>query len=218
MRVNEVFLEDEHAVSDLVQLMQRLDRVGGSEVRLRAENGSLALFGSTQAPAHLGDATQLVLVHRAVGLGAPLAEAVDTVVETRAVLDRLARIDEAPWALPIPPVNLAVAWAGMLPPRSGWQQEATLEAGPLHDIAIQGADRVAQMLPENPGQLLVDKARAAVWSLEIAPGIPAAAALALDSMGFLRDQKLVLVSRSRTWLRLTTEYGDVFVRDQIGML
>lgn len=216
MGVKQLFLSDADAVSDLVQFLQRLDRAGGAEVRLRAEGQVLAFFGSTQSPVHLSDPTQLVLVHRAVRLAEPVDEPLDVVVETRAVLDRCARIDEAPWELPVPPVNLAVAWAGVLPPREGWQHGGRIDAASLRGVALQGAARIAEMLPENPGQPLVDAARKEVWSLEIAPGVPAAAAFALDALGFLREQSTVEIARSATWLRMLTPLGEVFVRDRGG--
>lgn len=205
-------MKDEQEISDLLQFLQRLDRTGGSEVRLHGTEMKLSFFGSTQSPAGIGDTQELVLVHRGIELAEPLSESIDVVVETRAVLDRLARVSDAPFGVPVPPVNLTAVWAGMLPPRAGWEPAGALEAQSLHTVAREGAERVATMLPDNPGQPLVDQARSAVWSLEIAPGVPAAAAFAIDALGFLREETRVTLHRSRTWLRLSTQHGEVFVR------
>lgn len=210
--MQQLILEDDHTVRDLTQLMQRLVRVESAEVRLRGEGSRLSVFASTQSPGGLGDTKALVLVHRGVRLSEPLSEPLDVVVETRAVLDRLARLTAPPLILPVPPVNLTAVWAGMLPPRAGWEPYGVLDAKSLRDVAIAGAVRVAEALPENPGQPLVDQARGAVWSLEIAPGVPAAAAFAIDALGFLRGQDHIVMARSRNWLRLVSEHGEVFVR------
>lgn len=205
-------LADDQAVSDLVQLVQRLERAGGAEVRLRGHEDRLSVLGSTLAPSRLGDTTPLILVHRGVSLLEPLEDPFDVVVDSRAVLDRLARLHEAPLVVSLPPVNLTAVWAGMLPPRQGWERVGSLDAVSITQVARAGAERVAGLLPENPGLPVVEQARASVWSLEIAPGVPAGAAFALDAMGFVRDAEAVVMHRSQTWLRLSTKLGEVFAR------
>ena len=210
--MTEFILEDEHAVHDLTQFLQRLEHAGASEVRLNGSHAQLSVMGSTLYPKHLSDPTPLVLGHRGVVLAEPLTHPFDVIVETRSVLDRLARLKEAPFVVPLPPVNLTAIWAGVMPPRSGWEQVGVMDPASIERVAEQGAERVAALLPENPGQPLVDQARLSVWSLEIGQGIPAGAAFALEALGFVRDEAPVRLQRHRSWARLATQYGEVFVR------
>ena len=205
-------LEDDHAVKDLTQFLQRLERAGAGETRLRGDQDRLSVMGSTLAPRHLDDPTPLVLVHRGVRLAQPIANNFDVVVDTRSILDRLARLTAPPFTVPVPPMNLQAIWAGVTPPRSGWERTGSLDATSVTHVAEEGAKRVASLLPENPGQPLVDQARLTVWSLEMAPGVPAGAAFALDALGFVRDESPVRLHRNHTWTRLSTPYGEVFVR------
>lgn len=205
-------------MSDLLQFFQRLDRAGGTEVRLYGNDVKMSFFGSTLTPTHLADPTPLVIVHRGIMLGEALTAQVDVLTPTRSLLDRMARLNDAPYALNIPPVNLTAVWAGVLPPRTNWEQAGTIDALSLTRVAREGADRVASLLPEQPGQPLVDEVRSRVWSLPIAQDLPAGAAFALDAMGFLREQHSVQLYRHRTWARLSTRLGDVFVRQSAGVL
>src|SRR5690554_1572095 len=67
--VTQLILEDELTVSDLLQFFQRLDRAGGTEVRLYGNDVKMSFFGSTLTPTHLADPTPLVIVHRGIMLG-----------------------------------------------------------------------------------------------------------------------------------------------------
>lgn len=108
------------------------------------------------------------------------------------------------------------AWAGVLPPVSGWRAAGVVDASSLASVAAEGIGRVAALLPDDPGEAVVQRVRAAVWGAEVAPGLPAAAAFAAEAMGLLRDEDPVLVSRSLTWTRLTTARGHVLVRSLLG--
>lgn len=211
-----IILEDQQVVQDLTQFLRRLVRAEGHEVRIVARGTRLSVFGSTQHPKGLTDPLALVLVHRGFALSEPVEGIIDRIVEARAVLDRLARQDDTGNELMIPPVDLTAVWAGMLPPRSGWAHGGVVDPFSMQVVANDGVHRVAQMLPDSPGQALVDRARQEVWSLEIAPGIPAAAAFALDVMGFLRDESEVILRSTGAWINLGTTKGDVFVRKPFG--
>ncbi|WP_244301023.1 hypothetical protein [Leucobacter insecticola] len=83
-------------------------------------------------------------------------------------------------------------------------------------MAADGIARVAEALPENPGELVVQQVRGAVWGAEIAPGLPAAAAFAGETLGFFSGDDPARLSKSLTWTRLSTGRGHVLVRSLLG--
>jgi hypothetical protein len=185
-------------------------------VRLTTRGAVLAVYGCTQAPRGITDAVPVVLVMRAFELAAAPAEAVDETVPGRALLDRIARLGIVGLALEVPEVTSLAAWAGVLPPVTGWSAAGVVDAASLATVASEGIERVASLLPEDPGDAVVQRVRASVWGAEIAPGLPAAAAFAAEAMGLLSDEDPVRVSRSLTWTRLTTARGHVLVRSLLG--
>lgn len=209
-------LADHATRDDLRIFLERLQRAGQEEVRLTTRGAVLAVYGCTQAPRGITDAVPVVLVMRAFELAAAPAEAVDATVQGRALLDRIARLGIVRLALEVPDVMSMAAWAGVLPPLSGWSAIGVVDASSLASVAAEGIARVAALLPDDPGEAVVHRVRASVWGAEIAPSLPAAAAFAAEAMGLLRDEDPVLVSRSLTWTRLTTARGHVLVRSLLG--
>lgn len=208
--VKQVELAGEHAVADMRTMLERLIRAEAPDVRVVAGDDRMSVFSSTLYPTGLTDTTPLILVHR--GFPARTAETFDVVVEARALLDRLPRLTEPPYSLPMPPVELTAVWAGMLPPRSGWDRAGVVDVRSLERVAREGVERIQAMLPQDPGQAMVHRARRDVWALPMLPGVPAGAAFALEMMGFLRGEERVRIHRSRSWVRLASTLGDVFVR------
>ncbi len=209
-------LLDHASRDDLRVFLERLQRAGQAEVRLVTRGSVLAVFGCTQAPAGIMDTVPVVLVLRSFALGDEPAIPVDLTVLGRSLLDRIARMGVLGLALDLPDSVVAAAWAGVLPPTGGWSAAGVIDAGSLVEVAEQGIARVAQALPENPGEALVRKIRATVWGAEVAPGVPAAAAFAAEAMGFLREEIRVPVVRTLTWTRLDTSRGQVLVRNLLG--
>ena len=205
-------LADHATRDDLRVFLERLERAGRSEVRLVTRGPALAVFGCTQAPAGILDTLPVVLVARAFALADAPSAPVDATVSGRALLDRIARMGIVGLDLDVPDVTFSAAWAGVLPPTSGWAAAGALDAASLATVAAQGVERVAAALPEQPGEAVVQKVRAQVWGAPIADGIPAAAAFAADALGFLRDEQVLRISRSRGWIRLSGSRGDVLVR------
>lgn len=197
---------------DLRIFLERLLRVGREEVRLVTRGATLAAYGCTQAPRGITDPVPVVLVMRAFELAEAPEVPVDTTVQVRALLDRLARLGFIGRDLNLPDVTALAAWSGVLPPMSGWEPVGAIDAASLRQVAADGIARVAEALPENPGELVVHQVRAAVWGAEIAPGIPAAAAFAAEALGFLGGDDPARLSRSLTWTRLSTSRGHVIVR------
>lgn len=212
----QIHFVDHASRDDLKVLLERLQRVGQTEVRLVSRGSVLAVFGCTQAPAGLMDSIPVVLVMRGFALRDAPAEAIDRTVLGRALLDRLAHMGVIGLTLDLPDVVVAAAWAGVLPPLGGWEPAGVIDAASLADVAQQGIERVAEALPEQPGDALVRKVRSAVWGAEILPGLPAAAAFAAESLGFLKDQEAVRVAKTLTWTRLDTSQGQVLVRSLLG--
>lgn len=196
---------------DLRILLERLQRSGEPEVRLVTRGRVLAVYGCTQAPRGITDPVPVVLVMRAFALADEPARPVDATVEGRALLDRLARLGPVGRALEVPDVAALAAWAGVLPPVSGWRPRGRIDVSSLRAVAEEGIRRVAAALPDQPGEAVVHRVRADVWGAEVAPGVPAAAAFAAEAMGFLGEAD-VRVSASLTWIRLSSERGHVLVR------
>ncbi|MBC9926898.1 hypothetical protein ICM49_05095 [Leucobacter sp. cx-169] len=216
MATSSFTLADPSTREDLKIFLERLQRSARPEVRLLARGGVLAVYGCTQAPAGLLDSTPVVLVMRGFALAEPTdgetSEPFDALVEGRAILDRIARLSFAGRTIELPPNQVTAAWAGVLPPVSGWEPVASIDGPSLAAVAKDGIERVAQALPQDPGEALVTKVRASVWGAEIAPGIPAAAAFALEAAGFLSGESVARQYTSSTWSRLSTDRGHALVR------
>ncbi|QIK64463.1 hypothetical protein G7068_15535 [Leucobacter viscericola] len=211
-----LLLADVATRDDLRIFLERLLRTGQAEVRLVTRGSALAVYGCTQMPRGITDPVPVVLVMRAFALAEDPSESVDTTVQARAILDRIARLGIVGRTLELPDVTVMAAWAGVLPPTSGWEAAGSVDGASLATVAAEGIERVASLLPENPGEAVVQKVRASVWGAEIAPGLPAAAAFAAETLGFLVDGEPVRRSQSLTWTRLTTERGHVLVRSLLG--
>lgn len=209
-------LADAATRDDLRIFLERLLRVGQEDVRIVSREATFAVYGCTQAPRGITDPVPVVLVMRAFELSEVLPEPVDTTVQARALLDRIARLGIIGRSLELPDVTALAAWSGVLPPLSGWEPAGSMDSGSLARVAAEGISRVADALPENPGEAVVLQVRAAVWGAEIAPGLPAAAAFAGETLGFLREDEPVRLSRSLTWTRLSTSRGHVVVRSLLG--
>lgn len=181
-----------------------------------SKGSALAVYGCTQAPRGITDPVPVVLAMRAFGLSEEPEEAVDATVQARALLDRIARLGIVRLSLELPDVPAMVAWAGVLPPLSGWEPAGSIDAASVARVAAEGIDRVASALPADPGEAVVQRVRASVWGAEMVPGVPAAAAFAAEAMGFLRQDDPVRVARSLTWVRLSTARGHVLVRSLLG--
>lgn len=212
MATSSFTLADPSTREDLKIFLERLQRSARHEVRLVTRGDVLAVYGCTQAPAGLLDSTPVVLVMRGFALAEGSTEALDALVEGRAILDRIARLGFAGRTIELPPNQVTAAWAGVLPPTSGWEQVGAIDGPSLATAAKDGIERVAEALPQDPGEALVTKVRASVWGEEIAPGVPAAAAFALEAAGFLSGESVARQYTSSTWSRLSTDRGHALVR------
>ncbi|MGO3147624.1 MAG: hypothetical protein ACTIJ6_08090 [Leucobacter sp.] len=203
---------------DLQNFLTRLSRIGEGEIRVQRRGSVLAVYGCTQSPAGILDDSPVVLVMRTCELTETNDAEIDTVFEVRAFTDRLARLTGDDLALTLPDVTVTAAWAGVLPPKSGWMRSGVVDAASLASVAEQGMARVAESVPSDAGDPVVQKVRRLVWSSEIAPGIPAAAAFAAEGLGFLVGVDRMLLTHANSWTRLSSPNGHVILRHSKGIV
>jgi hypothetical protein len=138
---------------------------------------------------------------------------VDVVVPLAALADRLARPENGT-DVPVPPVEQSAAWAGISPPRTGWEAVAAVPAPVLVQAAEAGIAEVAAGTPTTSGAPAVAALRGRVWGRPV-PGhdVPSGAAFAAHGLAFVRElDPPVEVRRSGPWTRLTTPRGHVLAR------
>ncbi len=187
-----------------------------SAVRVQAVGSVAAVY----VCAVQGPDVPTVLCLRTIALAEP--SRLDAVVSVQALLDRLHHTANGTW-LPKPPVDLHAAWAGMLPPRSGWGQVGHITADDLQSIADAGIREIASGTPDHAGSSAVARLRAMVWSRPVPvtatpeaadqlPEIPAGAAFGAHALGFLRSGVSVQVSANGAWTRLDAPAGFVLAR------
>lgn len=217
-----VWLPDEAAVADLATLVgraRRLDPDGAA--RLVAHGSVLAVY---VCGLH-GGGGPTVLGLRTVRLAEP--SDVDATVALAALGDRLARKGQhvpngsgPRMPLDVPAARVMDAgWAGMTPPRAGWEPVGTLSADVLANAARAGIAEVAAGAGTGSGAHAVTRLRAAVWGRPL-PGtddVPTGMALTADALAFLPGpgQPEALLFRSGRWVRLTTSRGHVLARTPI---
>lgn len=232
-------LVDLLAVADLQTYLSRAARVEEGSVRLIAGSGVLAVYTAILYPRGLMDETPTVLGLRTFATAADVE--FDVVVPIRSLLDRVARVresaeaaegdaaDEAagsegtaaePIEIRLPLEVSTVTWAGISPPRGGWQKVGETSSALLQSTAKAGVAEVAEAVPTGTGEQLVQRVRAEVWGRPIddLEYIPAGAAFAADSLGFVGDDDTVTIHETGRWTRLTTRRGHTLVRRQAWTL
>lgn len=193
----------------------RAKAIDDGAMRLQAAGSVLAAYVCVLRPRVLGEATPTILGLRTMGLAEP--SSADVTVPISAVLDRLARAGEDDVELPVPPSTVTESWTGVSAPRAGWELVSSVPDSELRRAAEAGIAEVAGIVPDKPGALIVNNARAAVWGKALDDsGVPAGAAFAALTLGFLADgdQKLYQAGR---WFRLTGIRGHVLMRTGSGL-
>ena len=215
-------LIDAASLGDLKVYLGRAARVENGSTRLLGGLGVLAAYTATLTPKGLLDRAPTVLGLRTFALATP--EPFDTVVSIRALLDRLAQLSllsnsaEGPLEIPLPPGEQGVAWAGISPPRGGWEAAGTVDSAVIEEAARAGIAEVAAAVGDSTGEQLVHKVRSEVWGRDLdvlpdlEPRIPAGAAFSAVSLGFVKPGDDVSVYASGPWVRLSTRRGHVLSR------
>ncbi|MGV9951066.1 hypothetical protein ACWDU0_04055 [Streptomyces cellulosae] len=204
-------LADGTEAADLAAFLSRLlhyDR--GAAVRLQAAGTALAVFG--RPPSFE------VLAIRAVRLAKPYENGLDVTLDvTVSAGELLESVDESAATAAVPAAVTGPPWAGVLPPRGGWQPVPGLPEPELlrRLVAASVAEfrsRTEQLPPEQRTRAELDRIGRELWSRTVADtGLPVRAVHAAQSLGFLRGEDQALFS-SGSWLRLRTPYGSVAVR------
>lgn len=213
-------LTDPLALGDLAVYLARAGRVDDGSVRLVAGSGVLAVYTAILYPAGLLDETPTVLGLRTFALSGSVT--LDTVVPVRSLLDRISRLRESsagstdPVEFGLPMEVSTVTWAGISPPKGGWQRVAEITGGELEQVAKDGIDEVARSVPPGTGEQLVHRIRSEVWGkpMSALDQVAAGAAFAAYSLGFLgRDPaEEIPVFETGPWTRLSSTRGHVLVR------
>ncbi len=209
------------AAQDLSVLLGRalrLDDAGA--VRLIADSGVLAVYVAVITPKGLLDRGPTVLGLRTLALS---EGAFDVVVPIRSMQMRvdaaLAPVAEGAVTIGLPAAVNTVVWSAISPPRGGWQRMAPVEAAGFSAAARAGIEEVATAIPEGTGEQIVHRVRSEVWGrpLPEADHLPAGAAFALESLGFLGDDAVQQFAAG-PWIRLSTSRGHVLVKQSAWSL
>ena len=224
-------LPDLATLSDLRTFVGRARQVDeGGAIRLVGAGEVLAMY----ACALHGGGGPTVLALRVLSLAEPTE--LDATVPLSALSDRFARLDRLmagarptprsvgrPIELPVPPTTATSAsWAGMAPPRSGWNIEGMVPLPLLRDAARAGIEEVAAGVPSGSGSAAVARLRGLVWGRSLlgpgAPAVPAGVAFAAETFGFLgrapsgESEDASTLHSAGPWWRLSTTRGHVLAR------
>lgn len=211
-------LTDSLSLGDLQVYLSRAARVEDGAVRLMSAAGVLAVYTAILYPRGLLDSSPTVLGLRTFALAEQIE--LDVVVPLRSLLDRIARLQtstvdpDAPIVVNMPLQVSTVTWAGISPPQGGWQPHGETDAARLESAARAGIDEVADAIPTGTGEQLVQRVRSEVWGqpVEGVEFVPAGAAFAAMSLGFLSPEEPVRLFETGLWTRLSTSRGHVLVR------
>lgn len=212
-------LVDALALGDLHVFLGRAQRVDDGSVRLIAGSGVLAVYVSVLHPIGLLDHTPTVLGLRTFAISG--TDSFDAVVPVRSLLMRIESLVETPRESPDTPVTVSlpievntVTWAAISPPRGGWLALEDISGSLIDSVARAGIDEVAGVIPAGTGEQIVHQVRSQVWgrSIDGYDHVPAGAAFAALSLGFVHEGDSVAVFESGAWTRLTTRRGHVLVK------
>ncbi|MCB5272837.1 hypothetical protein BJG92_00344 [Arthrobacter sp. SO5] len=207
---------DPRDLADLRTFATRARSIDDGAIRLQASGDVLAAYVCVLRPRLMGESTPTILGLRTMALAQPAHT--DVTVPLSAVLDRLARAGEHDVELALPPVTVTESWAGVGAPRTGWEFTATLQDSDLRLAAEAGITEVAAIMPDKPGALIVNNARATVWGRQLpgVEGLPLGAAFAALTLGFLADGEQSLYRAGR-WFLLSGTRGHVLARSGTGL-
>lgn len=189
----------------MLTFVGRADRISDEGVRLQAANGVLALSAAALAPHGLFDQTPTILAMRIVHA--------DPELECDIVVRSLGKTEDERM-LELPQTGLSPAWAGIAPPRSGWEESSTVSASVIAQRAQWGIAAVARGATPGAGEEAVRALRAAIWGEpdDSLGGLPRGVAFAADAFGFISGEEEVRITRTSRWTRLAFRRGHVLAR------
>ncbi|WP_343317505.1 hypothetical protein AAFM46_09405 [Arthrobacter sp. TMP15] len=213
INTDELLLEDAGTLADLRTFVARARTADDGAIRLQGAGNVLAAYVCVMRGKLLGEGTPTVLGLRTMRLGTP--SDIDVTVSLSSVADRLARMDTNDLRLPVPPMSVNESWAGVSAPRGAWEELGTVSTDNLIEVAKAGVQEIGQIIPVNPGAMLVNNIRASVWGrpMEGLPGdVPGGAAFAAYALGFVAPGENGTIYRSHKWLRVSTNRGHILIR------
>ncbi|MGW0362572.1 hypothetical protein [Streptomyces sp. NPDC002990] len=193
-----------------------------------AGGGALAVFG--RPPSFE------VLAIRTVRLAVPVGMPLDLTVSAGELLES---VDEAAAAAAVPAAVTGPPWAGVLPPRGGWQQVPGLPGSEQMRAAVSAAvaefrERDEALPAQHRTRSERDRIGREIWSRTLGDTeLPLRAVHAAQSLGFLRPVRSavpatatapargipapaapdpVALLAAGSWLRLRTPYGSIATR------
>ncbi|MGL4338902.1 MAG: hypothetical protein ACRCSP_00550 [Rhodoglobus sp.] len=210
-------LTDRWALGDLQVFLERAMRVEEGSVRLIAGSGVLAVYVSVLHPSGLMDESPTVLGLRTFAIADD--DNFDAVVPVRSLLLRVEGQqgllkDDDPVIVTLPMEVNTMTWAAISPPRGGWHELPSSDPAIFEAAAHAGIAEIAEAIPAGAGEQLVQRVRTEIWARTIREldFVPAGAAFAALSLGFLSEGKPVSIHESGPWTRLTTQGGHVLVK------
>ncbi|MFD8205559.1 hypothetical protein ACFV2S_03975 [Streptomyces sp. NPDC059695] len=175
-------------------------------VRLQAGGGALAVFGRPPSFEVLAIRT------------ARLVDAVDLDVTVSAG-ELLDGVEESAGKAVVPGSVTGPPWAGVLPPRGGWEPvpglpDVTAMRGAVAAAVAEFRTRDEQLPQERRTRAERDALGRDIWSRTLGTtGLPLRAVHAAQSLGFLPPGEApVGLFASGPWLRLRTPYGSIALR------
>ncbi|GAA1744922.1 hypothetical protein [Microbacterium paludicola] len=210
MTAARLVLADAPSAQDALTFARRSARIGDEGVRLQAAGGVLAMSTAALAPRGLLDRTPTVLGMRII--------AADPELQCDLVVSELAETDDDT-ALALPETALAPAWAGVAPPRGGWEPRGEIPAATLASRAQWGIAAVAERVPKDAGEDVVRAIRGDVWGMpdDALLGLPLGIAFAAFSLGFIGGEEQARVTASGRWTRVTLQRGHILSRGPAAM-
>lgn len=211
-------LPDQQSLTDMQSFLNRAKRLDSEGmVRFRAFGNILASYVAPIFAGNLMDSGPTVLGLRTTELHDDVE--LDIVVSISATLDRIAKLlgrIEGPVKIDLPLPQRAV-WAGISPPRQGWNQIGTLNETRLTQIARDGIAEVAAALPESVGGPIAARIRGEIWGrgIDLETKLPTGAAFVAAGLGFLTENEEVGVFQTDGWVRLSSMHGHVLAKSAV---
>jgi hypothetical protein len=176
-------------------------------VRIQAAAGVAGIFAK---PARFE-----VLVVRTARLLEP--QGPDSLDETVSAGELLEGIDESEESVAVPHAVTGPSWAGVLPPRGGWQAFAQVPPDAVRAVAAAAVgefkERAERLAVEKRTRETLDALAEEIWSRPLGKTeLPLRAAHAAHALGFLAGEEQLGLLRAGPWLRLRTPAGSVVVR------
>ena len=206
-------LADEQTATDLQYYLTRAKRLDPDGlVRLRAFGNILAAYVAPIFSGNLMDTGPTILGLRTCDLA--VEAEVDAIVPISGVLERLARLlsssETKEFKIELVEESRA-PWAGISPPRQGWQQIGTINETRLTQIARDGIEAVAKSIPESVGGPIAARLRGEIWGkgIDLDSQLPTGAAFVAAGLGFLIAEEEVGLYATAGWVRLSSEHGHV---------